>query len=244
MTDQPPGDLAALVASLVQQQTVLVQQQAALVQIHGESIRMQRLLVERLLGSPVADIATSSSQPEPTVRSGASPSTNAPPVTEPVGTPAAPAAPSAAAQRPETAVEPPPASSGAHGDSSPLVVEPGGGREVGGGGIENAAYAARYYRARAAPTHAPVQPQDLELMRRLHEMPQASGLILQFGPHKGNTLAQVAIRDPDYVRQLVMRAQRPEVRAAAGRLVDAIDAAAEHKRRTARAASRRSRATP
>jgi len=28
-----------------------------------------------------------------------------------------------------------------------------------------------------------------ELTRRLHEMPEASGLILQFGPHTGNTLA-------------------------------------------------------
>jgi hypothetical protein len=79
-------------------------------------------------------------------------------------------------------------------------------------------------------------------MRRLHEMPEASGLILQFGPHKGNTLAQVAMHDPDYLRQLVVRAQRPEVRAAASRLVDAIDAAAEHKRRTTRTSSRRQRA--
>jgi hypothetical protein len=88
-----------------------------------------------------------------------------------------------------------------------------------------------------------VQPQDLELLRRLREIPEASGLILQFGPHKGSTLAQVAMHDPDYVRQLVVRAQRPEVRTAAGRLVGAIDAAAEHTPRTTRAGSRRSRAT-
>jgi len=131
----------------------------------------------------------------------------------------------------------------AHGDSSSPVVVAGSGREVGNGGGETAAYAARYYRARGAASPAPAQPQDLELMRRLHEMPEASGLILQFGPHKRNTLAQVAMRDPDYVRQLVIRAQRPEVRAAAGRLVDAIDAAAEHKRRTSRTSSRRSRAS-
>jgi len=90
-------------------------------------------------------------------------------------------------------------------------------------------------------SHAPVQPQDLELMRRLHDMPEASGLILQFGPHKGNTLVQVAMHDPDYVRQLVVRAQRPDVRAAAGRLVEAIEAAAEQKRRTTRPSSRRPR---
>ena len=70
--------------------------------------------------------------------------------------------------------------------------EAGNGREVRGGGVESAAYAARYYRARPALTIRPAQPQDVELMRRRHEMPEASGLLWQFGPHKGNTLAQVA----------------------------------------------------
>jgi hypothetical protein len=36
------------------------------------------------------------------------------------------------------------------------------------------------------------------------------------------------MHDPDYVRQLVIRAQRPEVRAVAGRLVEALDAASAH----------------
>jgi hypothetical protein len=147
MTDQPPGDLGALVANLLQQQTVLVQQQAALVQIHGESIRMQRLLVERLLGNPLADAATPSSQQASMLSSGASQSTTGPPLTQLVATPAGPTAAPVVAQRPETAVEPPPASPGAHGDSSSPVVEAGSGREVGGGGVENAAHAARYYRA-------------------------------------------------------------------------------------------------
>jgi hypothetical protein len=57
----------------------------------------------------------------------------------------------------------------------------------------NAAYTARYYRAAQAATFAPVQPQDLELLRRLREMPEASGLILQFGPHRGEKLGQVAV---------------------------------------------------
>jgi hypothetical protein len=76
----------------------------------------------------------------------------------------------------------------------------------------------------------PVKPEDLELMRRLQEMREASDLILEFGPYKGTTLAHVAINHPEYVRQLVSRAQRPKVRAAAGRLVEALDAAAEHTR--------------
>jgi hypothetical protein len=51
------------------------------------------------------------------------------------------------------------------------------------------------------------------------------------------------MHDPDYVRQLVIRAQRPEVRAAAGRPVEAIDAAAERKKRASRSSNRRSRAS-
>jgi hypothetical protein len=86
-----------------------------------------------------------------------------------------------------------------------------------------------------------VQPQDLELLRLLREMRDASGLLLQFGPHKGETMGQVAVSDPDYIRQLIFRAQRPEVRAAASQIVEAIDAAAEHKRRASRTSSRRQR---
>jgi hypothetical protein len=80
-------------------------------------------------------------------------------------------------------------------------------------------------------------------MRRLREMRDTSGLILQFGPHKGETMGQVAVSDPDYIRKLIFRAQRPEVRAAACRIVEALDAAAEHKRRASRSSGRRSRAS-
>jgi hypothetical protein len=80
-------------------------------------------------------------------------------------------------------------------------------------------------------------------MRQLQEMRDAGDLILQFGPYKGTTLAQVAMNHPDYIRQLVTRAQRPEVRAAAGRLVEALDAAAEHKHRMTRSTARRGRSS-
>jgi hypothetical protein len=116
------------------------------------------------------------------------------------------------------------------------------GINIGTGDGANAAYTARYYRAPPSPTFTAVQPQDLELLRRLREIPEASGLILQFGPHKGDKLGKVAVSDPEYIRQLVIRAQRPEVRAAAARVIEAIDAAAEHKRRS-RSSSRRSRAS-
>jgi hypothetical protein len=72
-------------------------------------------------------------------------------------------------------------------------------------------------------------------------MRDVSGLILQFGPHKGENMGQVAVSDPDYIRKLIFRAQRPEVRAAACRIVEALDAAAEHKRRASRSSGRRAR---
>ncbi len=78
-------------------------------------------------------------------------------------------------------------------------------------------------------------------MRRLQQMREASSLILQFGPYKGTTLAQVAMGHPEYIRNLVISARRPEVRAAASKLVEALDAAAEHKRKTAHAGARRGR---
>jgi hypothetical protein len=59
---------------------------------------------------------------------------------------------------------------------------------VGVGDEGNAAYASRYYRAPRVASLAPVKPQDLDLLRRLREMRDASGLILQFGPHKGETM--------------------------------------------------------
>ena len=58
MTDQLPVDFTSLVATLLQQQTAMLQQQTALLQVHGESVRLQRMLLERLLGTvPDAGIA-------------------------------------------------------------------------------------------------------------------------------------------------------------------------------------------
>jgi hypothetical protein len=51
MTDQPSVDLASLVATLLQQQSATLQLQTALLEVHSESMRLQRLLVERLLGN-------------------------------------------------------------------------------------------------------------------------------------------------------------------------------------------------
>jgi hypothetical protein len=94
---------------------------------------------------------------------------------------------------------------------------------------QNPARGARYYQSRSSPAARSIAAEELELLRRLQEMRESSDLILQFGPHKGSTLAQVAMSNPEYIRELMTKAQRPEVRAAAGRLVQALDAAAEHK---------------
>ena len=47
------ADVATVLQTLIQQQTAIFQQQAALLQFHGESVRMQRLLIEQLVGSNV-----------------------------------------------------------------------------------------------------------------------------------------------------------------------------------------------
>jgi hypothetical protein len=247
MTDQPQVDLARVVATLLEQQTAMLQQQTALLQAYVESDRFQRSVIERLLGGgPAIDVTVPVLQPEPATASTA-PLTTAPPLAQVPTTPAPQEAPMDPVQHVESGsgptVEAPTtprvtrASSG-----SPIVDdETGRGINIGTGDEANAAYTARYYRAPPSATFTPVQPQDLELLRRLREIPEASGLILQFGPHKGENLGQVAVRNPEYIRQLVIRAQRPEVRAAAARLIEAIDAAAEHKRRMSRSSSRRSR---
>jgi hypothetical protein len=120
------------------------------------------------------------------------------------------------------------------------AIEPSTGEDLAGesppldraaGGVTRAA---RYYQARPAATAPSVAPHELELLRRLQDAREASSLILQFGPHKGTSLAQVARADPDYVRHLVTRAQRPQVRAAAARLVEALDAAAMLERKSRR----------
>lgn len=63
----------------------------------------------------------------------------------------------------------------------------------------------------------------------------AARLILQLGPHRGETLGQVAQADPAYVRELALKAQRPDVRAAALQLVSVVDAI-EHEQKAAKRA--------
>jgi hypothetical protein len=197
VTDTNQPDLATLLRDLLQQQT-------AMLQVQAESVRLQRVLVERLLhvsGSP--EVATESAAIVP-----------APSVSYVVAG-APPAGP------PEAILEPTPGPLADKRESdlpfAPAAV------------AQNPARGARYYQSRPSPAARSIGPEELELLRRLREIRESSDLILQFGPHKGSTLAQVAMSNPEYIRQLMTRAQRPEVRAAAGRLVQALDAAAEHQ---------------
>ncbi len=189
----------------------MVQQQALMLQVQAESLRLQRTILEQLLGARAGEGPIAAADfPSPPIL----PTINIAAPIEPIGSPTAPETmPVEAQSEPAPALE-----------------------------KQSSRRAARYYEQRAAPTVKIVEdPADLELMRRLQEMRDAGDLILQFGPYKSMTLAQVAIHHPEYIRELMTRAQRPEVRAAAGRLVEALDAAAEHTRRIPRGAARRGR---
>jgi hypothetical protein len=162
VTDQLPVDLGSIVANLLQQQTAMLQQQTALLQVHGESVRLQQMLVERLLGN-VADneFFGLARRPEPLAVSGASSSTSIPPATQTPVVPAPQEAPLQAESKSELSdVSPPPVTTEL---SSPPIVDGDLPRAMttNPGDGANAAYAARYYRAPPAPTFAPVQPQDL-----------------------------------------------------------------------------------
>jgi hypothetical protein len=70
MTDQAGVDLASLVHTLLQQQ-------AALLEAHSESLRLQRLLMERLLGSaPPTDIGSPDPRVDPQTQTRAAPLPN------------------------------------------------------------------------------------------------------------------------------------------------------------------------
>jgi hypothetical protein len=69
----------------------------------------------------------------------------------------------------------------------------------------------------------------------------AAHLILNFGQYRGDTLMRIAQTDPDYVHQLALTAQRPEVRAAARQMVIALEEVAAHKGGPARLTGRRAR---
>jgi hypothetical protein len=221
------GSSSSNVSALLQ---TLLQQQAAMLQVHAESLRLQRVLVDRLLGGTVDEHL--GAEPPPASTALSTRSGSAAPETQVL--PSVPDESEAAA-----AMEEPTAAEVSAAQSIAILADRYG--ALAAPSEQNTARGARYYESRPPPGAKAPAPEQVELMRMLQEMRDAGDLILQFGPYKSTTLAQVAMNHPEYVRQLVTRAQRPEVRAAAGRLVQALDAASEHKRRTTRGTTRKGR---
>jgi hypothetical protein len=220
VSDATQSDLTSLLQALVQQQT-------AMVQVQAESLRLQRLVIERLLGASNAQHVTAAASPIWTTTALA-----------PTALPSSIAFSSATSEQ-SLSADTSRLSESKHDEIAtvgPLVDVPA---NMPAADVQSSARGARYYQRPPVSIAKVVTSEELELLRRLQEMREASDLILQFGPYKGTTLAQVAVHHPDYVRQLVTGAQRPEVRAAAGRLVEALDAAADHKRRAPHGAGRR-----
>jgi Helix-hairpin-helix motif len=167
---------------------------AGLATLENDLVRLQGLLLERLLGAPGHGEARA-----PEGRS------------DPPGLPSARTDVVAAPAQDETETTPPDEA------LTPAVTDPTPSAEAEKVGTSEAptvpvdavvvtttpvaSRASRYYQPGARPASVPVRPQDLALMRRLHELGDVSTLILQFGPYKGSTLAQVAIRHPEYLRQ-------------------------------------------
>jgi hypothetical protein len=222
MSDTGQSELASLWREMLHQQT-------SMVQVMAKSVRLPRLLVERLLGAQDRVVAPRS-RPEAdgALAIVAEPSfSTVPPPRQSVVRPEVDDVSHLQGFAGATTAGPADAPTVESSVAAPLE--------------QTSARGARYYQPRPSPSLEVVQPEQLELMRRLQEMREAGDLILQFGPYKGTPLAQVALNHPEYIRQLVTGAQRPEVRAAASRLVEALDAAGEHKRKTSRGTSRRPR---
>ncbi len=175
VTSGAEPDLMALLRTLAEQNQ-------AMLAAHTESLKLQRLLIERLLGSEVA----------------AAPKADSPPAAEPIEVPI-PAEPEPVPEpepEPEGAPEPYPEPRSRH--PSPARAQ-----------------ASRPVRAWKEQG---VGHRNLAVVKRLVDAEGSSGLVLLFGPYRGQALRWVAQVDPDYVLGLARTARAGEVRAAAARL--------------------------
>src|SRR5438132_14270602 len=89
------ADLAGVLQTIAQQQTAIFEQQAVLLQVHSETVRLQRLLVEHMLGNQAgaaaipAPVTEHSQLRQPSIVDVSSPSpAPAPPTPVPTETPA------------------------------------------------------------------------------------------------------------------------------------------------------------
>jgi hypothetical protein len=209
-------ELAALVRALAEQQT-------ALLAAHAESMRVQRVLIERLSS---ADRAVPAPESAPAEMSGTA---STPTEHQVAFTTIAPAAPTVVgepvegqsadtiatgAEREIVVADPPPVMEEVDRDRpAPQVI-----------GGPSAGRSDRYYRsaARQQPAPVSVNPERLNMLRAIHSVGDLGHMVLMFGPHAGETLGQVAQDDIEYLRELARTAQRADVRAAAARLVGAV----------------------
>jgi hypothetical protein len=235
------SEFEAVLRELAQQQSSLSQQQTALLQLQTESLRLQRLLIEHaIVGAPTEEVATvvTTDNPHEVAQDSVMDST-------PAGVSVAPLEDADANAAPPTqSVEARPADDSPFGELAKGDVPSG---NPASGMTPIPAYvprsrAARYLQPAAASPVRPVSRQDVDRVARLYETGDAAHMVLNFGQYIGATLVQIAQMDPDYVHQLALTAQRPEVRAAARQMVIALEEVA-HKARPARPASRRSRST-
>jgi hypothetical protein len=97
---------------------------------------------------------------------------------------------------------------------------------------------ARYFQAQPARPARTVTHRELAVLRTVTDVGEAGRLILQFGPHRGATLGQVARCDPNYLRELALKAQRPNVRVAALKLLAALELVEAQQKRPARRSMR------
>jgi hypothetical protein len=214
---------------LARQQSALSQQQTALLQLQTESLRLQRLLIERAMGGAATEEVATVVTTEDAYRV-------APEPVESAQAEASVVLQDAEANLPPAAqsVETRPA------DDSPIGEPPKGdapsNKPASGAASLPRSRAARYLQPHPATAVRPVSRQDVDRVTRLYEAGDAAHLVLNFGQYRGATLVQVAQTDPDYVHQLALTAQPPEVRAAARQMVIALEEVAAHKARPARRA--------
>ena len=104
-------------------------------------------------------------------------------------------------------VQPPPAEPGHRAETA----EPPVLRIIGG----TATRATRYYQEQATAAARTVTRQQIEALKRVQDTGPAGRMVVQFGKYKGQTLGAIALVDPDHVRWLSLKAQRPQVREAA-----------------------------
>ncbi|MBV9328949.1 MAG: hypothetical protein JO352_35015 [Chloroflexi bacterium] len=224
---EPAVDIHALLRAIVEQQT-------ALLGAHTESLRLQRTLLERVLGSnalpvPLSTGAVTASVARPPLlesASGTAPTPGVPVPDAPLLVPAQ-LATAGSDTEPLPTVEPAPPA--AEGGEQPISAP----RSP----VSPRSRSDRYYQAHTRqteqPTPRPTSLASLDVLRRIQATGEVAHLVLTFGPHAGEPLGQVVQIDPDYLRELARTAQRPDVRAAAARLIDALPSPPPpHSRRT------------